>query len=450
MPDKSISAEQPFSKEAERAVLGAILNDPEALVLIEGLLVPDHFYLDPHKKIYTAIIRISQAGDVPDLVTVADQLGKEKNPSPFLGTEYIVDLSEAAPVAKNIESYATIVRDKFYLRRLINVCQNAISSASTAAGDYVQAREILEKSLLEMAGQRDVTGLTPVHDVLGSTLDEIQKKIESDGLITGVPTGLDEMDHHLGGLQKSDLIILAARPGMGKTALALNIATNAFFAGKSVAIFTLEMRKEQLMTRVLSSISRVDSARLSKGDLTNDDFDRIVEGAKRIYDHRSNLAIDGTAGITLMELRSRCIRYQKEHGLDLVIIDYLQLMGGERGSNAPREQEVAQISKGLKGLALDLDIPVMALAQLNRGPDQRPDKRPKIADLRESGSMEQDADLILFVYRDEYYNPDSEDVGIAELIVGKNRHGSLKTMKLAFQPNFVSFQNLYAEGSSRS
>ena len=245
-----------------------------------------------------------------------------------------------------------------------------------------------------------------------------------------------------GGLQGSDLIILAARPGMGKTALVLNMASNAMFAGKNVAIFTLEMSKEQLMGRVLAAVSRVDSSRLRKGDLSDEEQDRLMEGARRIYERKEGFAIDETPGISLMELRSRCRRYHKEVGIDFIVVDYLQLMTAGTGKPESREREISEISMGLKNLAKELNVPVIALAQLNRGPDSRPDKRPKISDLRESGSMEQDADMILFVYRDEYYNPSSEDAGIAEVIVGKNRHGSLTTIKLAYQPSYVSFQNL--------
>jgi replicative DNA helicase len=283
--------------------------------------------------------------------------------------------------------------------------------------------------------------------VLESTIDEIQRKLELDGSITGVPTGFNDLDQITGGLQPSDLIILAARPGMGKTAFVLNLATNAALAGKKVAVFTLEMSKEQLMSRVLSAVSKVDSSRLRKGDLSDEEQDRLMEGARRIYERKECLGIDETPGISLMELRSRCRRYHKEYGLDMIIIDYLQLMSGGEGKSESREREISEISMGLKSLAKELRVPVVALAQLNRGPDARPDKRPKISDLRESGSMEQDADMIFFIYRDEYYNPSSELAGIAELMIAKNRHGATKVVKLAYQPHYVSFQNLFQEGA---
>ena len=309
----------------------------------------------------------------------------------------------------------------------------------------------MEKQFLAIASEYDSQGIVKADKVLESTIEDIQKKLESDGSLSGVPTGFNELDNLTGGLQKSDLVILAARPGMGKTALVLNIATNAALAGQKAAIFTLEMSKEQLMGRVLASVARVDSSRLRKGDLSDEEQDRLMEGARRIYENKECLGIDETPGISLMELRSRCRRYHKENGLDLIVIDYLQLMSGSsQAKSESREREISEISMGLKNLAKELMVPVIALAQLNRGPDSRPDKRPKLSDLRESGSMEQDADMILFVYRDEYYNPNSELAGIAEVLVAKNRHGSTTTVKLAYQPNYVSFQNLFQDAASET
>ena len=441
------SASLPYSKDAERAVLGAILKDPECLLLIEGMLVPEHFYVDAHQKIYTAITELSEVGDASDIVTVAEKLRSEKGH--LLGSSYLLDLTESAPISENIEHYAAIVRKNFFLRKVVLTCQDAIKGALSLGGSVEEYIEKLEKEFLEISADNDTSGLIKADKVLESTIEDIQRKLESDGATTGVPTGFNELDGLTGGLQPSDLIILAARPGMGKTALVLNMATNAAFAKKSVVVFTLEMSKEQLMSRVLSSVARVDSSRLTKGDLTDEEQDRLMEGARRVYECKDYLAIDETPGITLMELRSRCRRFAKEHGLDFVVIDYLQLMSGSAGnSQDSREREISRISMGLKELAKELRVPVVALAQLNRGPDARPDKRPKISDLRESGSMEQDADIILFVYRDEYYNPDSESAGISEVIVGKNRHGGTTTVKLAFQPSFVSFQNLYKGGEA--
>lgn len=434
----------PHSKEAEKAVLGAVLRGADNLMLVEGLLKPDFFFFDAHQKIFSAIIELSANGDSVDIVTVAEGLRKFEVDNERFGPSYLVDLTENCPVAQNVEHYANIVRRHYYLRQIVDACQTTIKSAMACDGSVESFIEGIEKQFLTIAEGYDRKGIVKADKVLESTIEDIQRKLESDGTVSGVPTGFNDLDLLTGGLQGSDLIILAARPGMGKTALALNIATNASLKEKSVAIFTLEMSKEQLMGRVLSAVARVDSGRLRKGDLSDEEQDRLMEGARRIYGCRDYLGIDETPGITLMELRSRCRRYHKEFGLDMIIIDYLQLMGSS-GHTESREREISQISMGLKELAKELNVPVIALAQLNRGPDARPDKRPKLSDLRESGSMEQDADMILFVYRDEYYNPASELAGISEVIVGKNRHGSTTTIKLAFQPNFVSFQNLFQE-----
>lgn len=438
----------PFSVDAEKAVLGAILRDPGSLVLVEAMLRPEHFFLDAHQKIYAAITELSAQSESADIITVADKLRQFEGEQQFLGPAYLVELTENCPVTQNIEHYASIVRTDFYRRRLIRTCQDTIRGASSYEGSVEEFIESFEKELLTISGEYDRKGLVKADKVLESTIEEIQRKLELDGQTTGVPTGFAGLDQLTGGLQGSDLIILAARPGMGKTALALNIATHAAMKSRSVVIFTLEMSQEQLMARILSGVARVDSSRLRKGDLTDEEQDLLMEGARRIYNAKDFLAIDQTPGISLMELRSRCRRYHREFGLDLIIIDYLQLMSATSGGKRPesREREISEISMGLKELAKELNVPVIALAQLNRGVESRPDKRPKISDLRESGSMEQDADMILFVYRDEYYNPNSELAGIAEVLIGKNRHGSLDTIKLAFQPNFVSFQNLFLEG----
>lgn len=437
----------PHSAEAEKAVLGAVLRDADSLMIVEGKLAPKHFFIDSHRKIFEAISELSQAGDSVDLVTVSDKLRQLGSNQQHLGPAYLVDLTENCPVSHNVEHYANIIRNHFYRREIIKSCNDVINGASSYEGSIEAFIETVEKQFLSIASEYDTKGIISADQVLESTIEELQRKLELDGQTTGVPTGFTELDRLTGGLQPSDLIILAARPGMGKTALVLNIGAYAAFHKKSVAIFTLEMSKEQLMSRVLASVSRVDSSRLRKGDLSDEEQDRLMEGARRIYESKAFFGIDETPGITLMELRSRCRRYHKENGLDMIVIDYLQLMSGSASKTESREREISEISMGLKNLAKELKVPVIALAQLNRGPDARPDKRPKLSDLRESGSMEQDADMILFVYRDEYYNPNSEHAGTAEVIVAKNRHGATTTIRLAYQPNFVSFQNLFQESS---
>jgi replicative DNA helicase len=438
----------PFSEDAEKAVLGAVLRDPDTLVSIEALLRVEHFFSDAHRKIFASILELSAANEVADILTVADKLRGASAETERLGPAYLVELTESCPVTQNIEHYAAIVRTDYYRRRIIAACQETIIGARSFEGSVEGFVERIEKEFLKIAGEYDRKGIVLADAVLDATIEDIQRRMENEDKITGIPTGFADLDGLTGGMQRSDLIILAARPGMGKTALVLNMAANAAKSGNKTVIFTLEMSKEQLMMRILSSEAQVDSGRLRKGDLASDEQDRLIEGARRMYAVKENLGIDETPSITLSELRSRCRRHHKEYGLDLVIIDYLQLMGSSSTRKMEsREREISEISMGLKALAKELQVPVIALAQLNRGPDARPDKRPKISDLRESGSLEQDADLILFVYRDEYYNPQSEDQGIAEINVAKNRHGESKKIKVAYHPNYVAFKDLFQGGA---
>lgn len=447
LPDKI--KEVPQAPEAERAVLGAIISNPDHFNAIQAniRLEAGNFFSQAHRKIFEVMSQLDQEGVPMDVITVIDRLrligaGDLVNPT------YVIELTESAPVAKNVEHYAQIVKNKFQLRTVIDVCNNTRDkAASNSSDDISDLIDSIEKEILSIRNAHDTTGgLIKASEILEPTIMGLEERISQEGTITGVTSGFHDLDDLMGGFQRSDLVILAARPAMGKTALALNIATNALKSGASVAIFSLEMSKEQLVERVMSAEGRIDSSRLRKGDLTEEDQDRLVHAARVIHDYSDRLAIDDTAGISLAELRSRCRRFQRENGLDMIVIDYLQLMtGSAEARKQGREREVSEISMGLKNLAKELNVPVITLAQLNRGPDARPDKRPKISDLRESGSMEQDADMIMFVYRDEYYNPNSEDAGKAEVIVAKNRHGSLETVKLAWLPNFVSFHNLIQE-----
>lgn len=442
----------PHSLEAERAVLGAILNAPEQfqIVLDKSALKVDHFYIDSHRQLFKAMLELDSERVTIDLVSLgvkADAIGAKSNSG--IGTDYLVELMQSCPFTQNIEYYADIVKQKFYLRKVIETCQTATQQALQAESDASKLLEEVERSFLLLTkDQDDKGGLKNAKEVLIPTLEVLEKRINAEGLITGITSGFTDLDHFTSGWQKSDLIILAARPGMGKTALALNWALNGLKHHKEsvVAVFTLEMSKEQLMERLLSAQARIDSVRLRKGDLTEEDQDRLMHGARELNQLGHRLVIDETPGISLSQLRSRCRRYQREYGLDLVIIDYLQLMTASQISQKQgREREIGEISMGLKSLAKELAVPIIAAAQLNRGPDARPDKRPKISDLRESGSMEQDADMILFVYRDEYYNPNSEHAGKAEVIIAKNRHGETGSVYLAWLPNFVSFHNLMKE-----
>jgi replicative DNA helicase len=436
----------PHSKDAERAVLGAVLREPDAANLVVDKLKAEHFFLDVHRRIFEIIVELYQRNEPTDILTVADRLRGKADGETVIGPAYLIELTENCPVAQNVEYYASMVRDYFYLRGIIDACQKTIRKAMTCDREIKEFVEEVEKEFLAVASQQQRSGLTAAVEVLDATIQELEQKLTEDTGITGVSSGFNDLDRITGGFQRSDLIILAARPGMGKTAFVLNCAINAVKKKHPVAIFTLEMSKKQLMLRLLSAEARIDSSRLRKVDLSEDEQNRLMHGARTIGALPAMLGIDETGGINLLELRSRCRKFKKEHGLDLIIIDYLQLMqpAGNRKSDS-REREISEISGGLKNLAKELDVPIIALAQLNRGPDARPDKRPKMSDLRESGSMEQDADLIAFIYRDEYYNKASEDVGKAELILAKNRHGATDTVMLAYQPNFVSFHNLLHE-----
>lgn len=441
----------PHSTEAEKAVLGAILRDPEQFQVVVGKtrLSVDHFFLDSHRRIFEAFIKQDNENNPIEMFAIAEIVFGNANTSDSIGPGYLVDMVQASPLTQNIEYYAEIVKKKYYLRRIIKACQQTGQKAMESDGEISAFIGEVEKEFLDIARAQDEGGgLVSAKDALIPTLEELERRIMSTSEVTGITSGFVDLDRFTGGWQRSDLVILAARPGMGKTALALNWVLNAVKSSKerTAAIFTLEMSKEQLMERLLSAEGRVDSSRLRKGDLGEEDQDRLMRAARSIDDLGLRLVIDETPGISLMELRSRCRRFQRERGLDLVVIDYLQLMSGSaQAQKQGREREISEISMGLKAMAKELAVPVIALAQLNRGPDARPDKRPKISDLRESGSMEQDADQILFVYRDEYYNQNSEFAGKAELLIAKNRHGETGSAFLAWLPNYVSFHNLMKE-----
>lgn len=440
----------PHSIDAEKAVLGAILRNPNEfhLVVDKTRLDSKNFYLDYHRQIYLMMQTLEQANQPIDILTITEKLIKNNDDSAFNPT-YIIELTESCPVAQNIEYYANIVREKYYLRRIIFACQETIQKVQTSDQLSSGFIEDIEREFLDITNEQDLgDGLRHAKEVLHSTLEELEQRIEQDSHITGVPSGFVELDKLTGGWQKSDLIILAARPGMGKTALALNWIMNSMKTTKniSIAIFTLEMSCNQVMERFLAAEGSINSTKIRKGDLSNSDQDQLMHAARVINQKGDKLVIDETPGISVSELRSRCRRYQKEHGLDLVIIDYLQLMNASPTARKQgREREISEISMGLKALAKELRVPIIAAAQLNRGPDARPDKRPRISDLRESGSMEQDADQIIFIYRDDYYNPQSEHAGKAEIILAKNRHGSTASIYLAWLANHVSFHNLIQE-----
>lgn len=434
----------PHSLEHEKAVLGAILRDHEASVLnlVSDRLRPDHFFLESHSRIYIAMLELDAAGQPTDLLTVADKLRRQAKGEDDIGPAYLVELMEAAPLASNIDHYGTVVIDHFYLRQIVRACQATALKAMSYDGSVKELVEEVEKEFISITNAHDRKGLVMIRDVLPRALEELESRINNDGKMTGVTSGFVDIDRMTGGWQRSDLILIGARPGMGKTAFALNCGLNAAKAGHSVAFFTLEMADTQLINRLLSSESQVDSSKFRRGEMDEDERDRLMLGAREL--NKLKFSVDQTPGITILELRSRARRFKKEMGLDLIIIDYLQLMRGSVGKRYDsREHEISEVSRELKGLAKELSVPIVALAQLNRGVEKRNDRTPQISDLRESGSIEQDADIILMLYRDDYYDKNSEDAGIALLKVAKNRHGSTDDIQLAFKPNFVKFQNLY-------
>lgn len=431
----------PHSLEAEKAVLGAILREADQyLNTAIDLLKPDYFFVESYKALFEMMMELDQEHKPVDIISILEKAkASDHGKMPQINSNHLIQLTQEAPISQNIEYYAQKIKDYFFLRKIVDTCRTTIMIAGKGAEQVDGLIDHIERQFLTISDQHDRGGLLMAKDVLRTTLADIEYRISRRGELTGVSTGFYDLDKLMNGWQKSDLIVVAARPAMGKTALGLNFALNAAKENHPVAVFSLEMSKDQLMQRLLSAESRVDSAQLLRGDLSEDEQDRIVAGARRI--NLLPLSIDDTPGITLAELRSRCRRFKKEHGLRLVIIDYLQLMTASKHYDS-KEREIAEVSKGLKQLSKELDVAVVALAQLNRGPDARTDKRPKASDLRESGSIEQDADQILLIYRDDYYNRNSEHAGKSEIILEKNRHGATGMVQLAWMPNYVSFHNL--------
>lgn len=433
------AAVPPHSVDAEKAVLGAILNEPATFINVSNILQQEHFYLEKHQLIYQVIAELDRDGRAADVITVAELAGYRGK----ISVAYLSELVDSCPVTLHIDHYANIVKQCYVRRKIIKSCQEVIKKTLHYDGTDDEFLEEIEKELLQATEEQEQRGLTPAGDVVTAVMEELESRVGLGDKLTGVPTGFKDIDAVTGGWQASDLIILAARPGMGKTALALNWAVAAARSGSPTAVFSLEMSKNQLVMRLLASEAKIDSAKMRRGNLNPDEQDMLMQGMRQLNDLPAQLSIDDTPAITMMELRSRCRRFKREHGLGLIVIDYLQLVGRSvEARYENREREISEISRSLKALAKELSVPVISLAQLNRGPDARPDKRPRMSDLRESGSMEQDADLVLFIYRDEYYHKSSEEAGKAEVIIGKNRHGPMETIELAFLANYVSFHTL--------
>lgn len=434
----------PQNVEAEQCVLGSILLQPGAMPkAVEILDSPEDFYRPEHRLIFAAMIRLFGKSEPIDLITVTNVINDENNLDKMGGPAYLATLTDIVPVATNIVFYAKIVREKSILRRLISTSTEIASRCYEEQDDIDQLLDDTEKNIFEIARAKSGQSFYPIGTVIKASFNEVKKLSERKEMITGVPTGLEDFDRKTAGLQPSDLIILAARPSMGKTALAMNIVQNAALLYKvPVGVFSLEMSKEQLGMRMLCSLSKVDSQRVRTGHIQENDWPKLARAVGMLSE--SPIYIDDTPALSVLELRAKARRLKTEHNLGLVVIDYLQLMRGQKSSAERREQEISEISRSLKAMAKELHIPVIALSQLNRSLESRADKRPQLSDLRESGAIEQDADVICFIYRDEVYNKSEGNPkrGVAELIIGKQRNGPTGTIELAFISEFTTFETL--------
>lgn len=443
MDEAVIKRIMPHSTEAERAVIGAILMNKEAAVTTSEMITGDDFYQTAYGIVFDAMVELFHMGRPIDLITLQEHL-KEKNVPPEVsGLEFIKDLIAEMGVetSANVKYYAQIVQEKSTLRKLIKINEEIANICYQENRPLAEILEQTEKQVFELVEHGNSQEYVPIRQVVLNALDVIERASKTKGTVTGIPTGFIDLDYKLSGLQRSDLILIAARPSMGKTAFVLNIAQHvAFRQNLAVAIFSLEMSKEQLVNRLFSLESHVDAQVLRTGNLKDTEWEKLIEGAGTIG--KSRMIIDDTSGISIAEMRSKCRKYKLEQGLDLIIIDYLQLMSGSGGrSNESRQQEISEISRSLKGLARELNVPVIALSQLSRAVESRTDKRPMLSDLRESGAIEQDADVCMFIYREDYYIPDTEDKNIAEIIIAKQRNGPIGTVRLAWMPQYTRFGN---------
>ena len=442
MEESVITRIMPNSLEAEQSVVGSMIMDRQAIITAGEMLNEDDFYHRQYGIMFAVMIDMNNEGKSVDIVTLQERL-KEKNvPPEVYSVEHLRDLFNSVPTSANIRQYAGIVKDKSILRNIIRVNDGIATQCYAGESKTEDILADTEKKIFELVKNKGDHEYTPIDKVVLEALDRIQAAAKNRGNVTGVPTGFTDLDNYLSGLQPSDFILVAARPSMGKTAFVLNVAENvAIKQGITTAIFSLEMSNVQLVNRMLSLESTVDADELRKGRLDSSDWGKLVEGADSIA--KSHLIIDDTPGISISELRSKCRKYKMENDLGLVIIDYLQLMSGNGSSRSEsRQQEISDISRSLKALARELEVPVVTLSQLSRAVEQRPDHRPMLSDLRESGAIEQDADVVMFLYRDDYYNKDTEIKGVAEIIIAKQRNGPIGTVKMAWIPEQTRFANL--------
>ena len=441
MEEAAVKRILPHSEEAEQSVIGSMLLSREAIVSASEILTSEDFYQRQYGIIFDAMVELYNEGKAVDIVTLQNRLREKNVPPEISDMEYVRDLLNAVPTSANIKNYASIVKEKSTLRKLIRTTEEIENTCYLNQEPVDDILDDSEKKLFNLFQQRNTTDFVPIRQVVIDTIKTIEMASRTQGNVTGLATGFTDLDFKTSGFQPSDLILVAARPSMGKTAFVLNIAEYmAFRKNRSVAIFSLEMSKNQLMNRLFAMESHVNSQALRNGNLKDEDWTRLIESAGIIG--QSNLIIDDTPGITVRELRTKCRKYKLEHGLDIVMIDYLQLMTGSGSRNSDsRQQEISEISRSLKALARELNVPVVALSQLSRAVESRTDHRPILSDLRESGAIEQDADVVMFLYRDDYYHKDSEDKGICEMIIAKQRNGPIGTVNLAWLPDYTKFVN---------
>jgi replicative DNA helicase len=430
----------PHNIEAEQSVLGSMIIDKTSIAQSAEVLQASDFYKDAHQVIFNAVMDLYQKDTAVDLITLTEHLQSKERLEGAGGITYISQVCTSVISTANLQSYIKIVKDKSTLRKLIRASTDIIEQSYNKQDDVASVVDVAEKKIFDIGSNRDTSDFEAMNTVLERGFLEIERLFNNKGGVTGVPSGFPELDSKTSGFQRGDMVLIAARPSMGKTTFALNLAEYAALReGKSVAVFSLEMSKEQLAYKLLCSQASVDMLKLRTGNLEDKDWESIAKASGPLS--TAKIFIDDTAGISVMEMRSKCRKLKIEHGIDLILIDYLQLMSGSRG-NESRQQEVSEISRSIKALAKEMQCPVIALSQLSRAPEQRTDHRPMLSDLRESGSIEQDADLVMFLYRDEYYNKETEEKNVAECIIAKQRNGPTGTVKLAWLGQYSKFGRL--------
>ena len=440
MDEALIKRVLPHSVEAEQSVIGAMLMDREAIISASEIVTGADFYQHQYGVMFEAMVELFNEGKPVDLVTLQNRLKEKDVPPEVSSLEFVRDIMTTVPTSANVKSYAGIVREKAVLRRLIKINEEIANTCYAGKDKLDDILAHTEKSVFDLLQSKGSGDFVPIRQVALNVLDKIETASKNQGNVTGIPSGFHDLDFRTSGFQPSDFVLIAARPSMGKTAFVLNVVDHiAVRKNMPCMVFSLEMSKEQLVNRMLSMESRVDSQKLRTGTLSDSDWDAVVEGIGTIGN--SKLIIDDTPGISIMELRSKCRKVKLEYGLSIVIIDYLQLMSGS-GKSDSRQQEISDISRSLKALARELSVPVIALSQLSRAVEQRPDHRPMLSDLRESGAIEQDADVVMFLYRDDYYHKDTEKKDIAEVIIAKQRNGPIGTIELVWLPRYTQFVNM--------